>query len=466
MHTPIFIKDLDVFFHEKTCFTNFSTTIYSKNRIGIIGQNGSGKTTLLSIIRDIALQSNVTVGYVEQLIEDRETLSGGERFNKKLNEELIKNPDILLLDEPTNHLDQCNKNKLMNLIKRFPGTIILVSHDFDILNYSIEQLWHINNEKISIIHDTYENYCQTCEDEREKITLKLKNINAQKKDIHVQKMKQQECSSRKKKHAEKKYGNDKLSLHFAQSRGDVASNKRTQSLDKEKERLQSDLNNLYVREIIKPNFCIPSPVKKESVVLSIQNGCVGYNETTILKDIHLFVESNERIAVLGQNGSGKSTLIKAILNDPSVKKSGEWSLHSKAIGYLDQHYQTLNPNMSVFESVQHLKPTHEDIRPLLSTFLFKKNEDVHKLIKNLSGGEKARLSLCHLSINSPSILILDEVTNNLDLITKNHVIDVLNAYTGAIIAISHDDTFLKRIKVTSRYQIKDRTLVKLTTPFL
>ena len=156
------------------------------------------------------------------------------------------------------------------------------------------------------------------------------------------------------------------------------------------------------------------------------------------------------MAITGDNGSGKSTLIKAILGDESVCKTGDWhGVKQEDIGYLDQHYGTLNPDQTVLETIANLVPhwPHAEIRRHLNAFLFRKNEEVNALVGTLSGGEKARLSLAQIAARTPKLLILDEITNNLDLETKGHVIQVLKSYPGAMIMISHEADFLEAIEV-------------------
>jgi len=160
--------------------------------------------------------------------------------------------------------------------------------------------------------------------------------------------------------------------------------------------------------------------------------------------------------------------LKAILNEPSVTRHGEWSnVAPEHIGYLDQHYSALDASLSVLEVIQRAFPkgtTHADLRTHLNRFLFRSNEEVQALTPTLSGGEKARLSLALISAKTPSLLLLDEVTNNLDLETRQHVIDVLKAYPGTLIVISHDEEFLHAIAVTTWYEIVDQTLRLVESP--
>lgn len=195
------------------------------------------------------------------------------------------------------------------------------------------------------------------------------------------------------------------------------------------------------------------------MVVSVTMGEVMYNaEKPILSQISFSLNATERVAVHGVNGSGKSTFIKAMLQDTNIIRTGYWHVPKpEEIGYLDQHYCTLKDSDTVFESVAKLMPkqSHAEIRNFLNDFLFRKNEEVGSLVSQLSGGEKARLSLALIAVKTPKLLILDEITNNLDLESLQHVISILKNYPGAMIVVSHDEDFLQKIDVQNYYQIKD-----------
>jgi len=152
------------------------------------------------------------------------------------------------------------------------------------------------------------------------------------------------------------------------------------------------------------------------------------------------------------------------LDNPSVIKTGNLTVpHAYEIGYLDQHYTTLSADKTVWETISSffMNKSYTEIREHLNDFLFSKNEEVNALVSTLSGGEKARLSLAQIAAMMPKILILDEMTNNLDRETRAHVMQVLKVYPGAMIVISHDADFLNAIQVTDRYEIKDGLLSSL-----
>lgn len=231
--------------------------------------------------------------------------------------------------------------------------------------------------------------------------------------------------------------------------------KKINALTQKKEALIEKRLDLRLPESITPTFSLRSAHLRNAMILCIRDGAVGYTrENPILCNITFSLHSGCRIALIGKNASGKSTLVKAIYQDPSVIKTGEWYMPKKQdIGYLDQHYTTLCPTLTVLESMAHHMPhwSHADIRRHLNDFLFRKNSDIHTKIVHLSGGEKARLSLAHIAANPPKLLILDEITNNLDLETRHHVVNILKAYLGAIIVISHDLIFLKEINVQTPF---------------
>jgi ATPase subunit of ABC transporter with duplicated ATPase domains len=200
MHKPIFLNDISLYFPNKICFEDFSAQIQSSDRIAVIGNNGSGKISLLKIIKgdmessegEILNNENIAFGYVPQLISEYDNFSGGEKFNKALSTALAGHPDILLLDEPTNHLDLKNRKSLMKMLNFYKGTLIVVSHDVELLRNSIDTLWHIDNGKIKIFNGKSDDYRQTIIQERHSIEEELGSIVKEKKATHKALMREQE----------------------------------------------------------------------------------------------------------------------------------------------------------------------------------------------------------------------------------------------------------------------------------
>lgn len=469
MHKPILFTNLTLSFPHKTCFSAFNSRILYGNRIAIIGSNGCGKSTLLNILRgkiepsdgEIHLPKDLKLGYLPQVIESDHELSGGQRLNRALTQALMLEPDLLLLDEPTNHLDQRNRRSLKRMLKTFFGTLIVVTHDVELLRESIDTIWHIDNGRIYVFSGHYDDYIVAFQQQRIAIEKEIVTLNQQKKDVHDSRMREQERIAKSRASGEKKIANRKWLKMVGDLKGmkaEKSQGKKQSAIHHKKQELMNQLSELRCPEVIKPKFVLNATLRQQALV-SIQQGQVGYNDgQPVLTNINLNISGNERVALLGDNASGKSTLIKAILSDPALLRTGVWyTPEISDIGYLDQHYTTLTPDKTVIDVIMDALPqaSYLEIRKHLNDFLFRKNEEVQATISTLSGGERARLSLAKIAAISPKLLILDEMTNNLDLETRAHVIDVLHAYPGAMIIISHDVDFLKEIHITTYYQISD-----------
>ena len=473
IHKPITIKNISFSLPHKTCFEEFSAQIPYGSRIALIGQNGSGKSTFLNLLRgvleltegEISIPEDVTFGYVPQVIEDFDTFSGGQRLNKALTQALSLKPNVLLLDEPTNHLDRHNRKSLMRMLAHFPGTLIIVSHDVELLRHSIHTLWHIDQGKIHAFSGNYDDYRREVDIKRAGVEKELLTLNRQKKEMHQALMQEQHRASQsqakgRKLIEQRKWPTVQSPTKFGRASSSFGQKKA--AIGQKKQDLTDQLSALRLPEVIVPTFSLRSATLGDRPLLSVREGSVGYGgHPPLLTDLIFSIHSKDRIAILGENGTGKTTLIKAILNDPSVVKTGDWFLpKSLEIGYLDQHYGTLPYDLSVFESIAALVPSwsHTEIRRHLNDFLFRKNEEINALIHQLSGGEKARLSLAHIAAKTPHLLILDELSNNLDLETREHVINVLKAYPGALLVISHDEDFLREIHISEAYEIENACL--------
>ena len=468
MHKPIVLQDLGLSFSHKTCFENFNARILPGSRIAIIGRNGSGKSSLLNILQNkvaptegtVVVPNDVQIAYVPQHINGE--ASGGECFNLALSEALNVYPDVLLLAEPTNHLDKTNRQSLLRLLHEFEGTLIVVSHDVELLRKSVDIFWHIEQERIHVFQGHYDDYVRECERQRHSLEEQKSYLNRQKKEMHQSLMQEQQRAAKSKEKGEKSIANRKWATVGSKTkaaRGNTTSVNKKSVLRNEKHDLTDQLSQLYIPEIITPRFSLNAATIKKQMLVNIDHGCVAYTpEKPVLTSIHLSIASGDRVALCGDNGSGKSSLIKAILSDITVIRSGEWLIPKPAdIGYVDQHYATLIDTESVLDAVQKLVPTWTmlEIRRHLTDFLFFNNEEVIALASSLSGGEKARLCLAQIAALTPKLLILDEVTNNLDLESRAHVIQVLKAYPGALLVISHDEDFLQELEIIDCYIIQD-----------
>jgi ATPase subunit of ABC transporter with duplicated ATPase domains len=466
-HKPIQLKDLGLSYPQKICFEFFSAEIHFGDRIALIGRNGAGKSSLLKMLAglcsasagDIKLPQNLRPGYLPQVIEEFPNLSGGQRLNHVLTKILSENPNLLLLDEPTNHLDSRNRRSLIRLLKHYPGTLLIVSHDIELIDAVTDTLWHIDLCEIRVFKGAYSDYQRILAQKRTAIEQELTLLSRQKKESHLALMKEQERNKRSRIQGEKKIAQRKwptVRSHTKLAKAITTSDNRISQLGHKKQQLLEDLSSLSRPEVIKPKFKIKG-FEHHKPLIRIQEASIAYEQgPLILEDIQFHLNAQERVALIGDNASGKSSFVKALLGAMQIKRTGEWIIppcHS--IGNLDQHYQHLHPEETVFDLMTAKMPqaTQAEIRAHLNDFLFRKNEEVHLQVKNLSGGEKARLSLALIAANPPRLLILDEVTNNVDLETRAHVISVLREFPAAMLVISHDKDFLESIHIETKYQI-------------
>ncbi len=472
MHKPIQIEQLSLSFPNKTCFEAFNAEIHHGSRIAIIGRNGCGKTSLLNILRGLAeptmgriiMPADAIIGFVPQVINDFVDHSGGERLNCALTQALSLQPNILLLDEPTNHLDERNRRHVLRWLEHFSGTLLVVSHDVVLLRQLVNTFWHIDQSRIQIFTGGFDDYQQARNIQRVQLEISLQNLKRERNDLHQSLMQEQQRAAKSKTKGAKNIDQRKwptVVSHAKASRSQETSGRKKAALASKNQAVLAELAELHIPEVIVPKFHL-SYQKNNHTVLSISQGSVGYAENKwILQNIHLSIMAGNRVALLGDNGSGKSSLFKAILAAEDVIRSGEWFLpRQHAMGYLDQHYQTLCPTDTVLTSISRLMPncSHVEIRYHLSDFLFRSQETVNTPIAQLSGGEKARLSLAHIAAQTPELLLLDEVTNNLDLETRQHVIEVLKDYPGSLLVISHDQEFLRAIAIQDYYEITEGSL--------
>ena len=475
MHKPILINNLELSFPQKSCFANFNAQIRFGSRIAIIGNNGSGKSTLLKILQgkqepsngEVIIRSDVIFGYVPQVIEDFNSLSGGERLQKSLTKALALKPNVLMLDEPTNHLDRNSRKSLMRMLQGYVGTLIIVSHDSELLRHSINTLWHINKGEIHSFSGNYDDYLNELEIKHSSIEQELSRISYKKKEIHQSLMKEQQRAAKSRAKGEKSISQKKWPTIVSKTkvlRSQESSGKKKAQIESKKQDLIDQFSSLQGEKKIVPKFSLSSDYRSEGAILSISDGSIGWqHHTSLLQNISLHMNAKDRIALCGDNGCGKSTLIKAILNNSEVIKTGHWMMPKPMnIGYLDQHYATLDPEKTVLDTLSLLVPYWPfiKVRKHLNDFLFRKNEEINLKTSQLSGGEKVRLCLAQIAACPPQLLILDEITNNLDLETKKHVIQVLQDYPGAMLLICHEDDFLNQLEITRCYHILNNSLIQ------
>jgi len=477
MPKPIKLENISLTFNHKICFQNFSAVINYGDRIAVIGNNGSGKTALVKAIAgcanilegEIYIPDGIITGYVPQTIESYPQLSGGQRFNKELSLASSKNPDLLILDEPTNHLDIYNRKSLMGMLERFKGALLIVSHDEELLNKNADILWHIEGGKIKIFNGKYRDYKINAALTKNSLEEEKKMLEREKKSAHKKLMKQQERASKSRKGGEKKREEAKwapIAAGIKKSGAEVSAGKQKSEISQRRYDINERLKSLEISEEITPSFYLNS--SSVSFNLSVSQGSAGYENNEVLSDINIAIAAGQKAALIGRNASGKTTLLRALTDDRNVLKNGVWIVPKKEnIGYLDQHYSNLDFNKTVIEFISYIAPqwTNAQIRKHLNDFLFRKNEEVNEKIPLLSGGEKARISLAAIACRVPQLLILDEITNNLDLLTKEHIAQILSVYPGSLLIVSHEPEFIKKIGIKDIYVAANKR-IKLDSSFI
>ena len=347
-----------------------------------------------------------------------QALSGGQKTRVSLGKLLLTKPDILLLDEPTNHLDMVSIAWLETYLKGYSGSVIIVAHDRYFLDRVVTKVIELDNGTATVFSGNYSAYSD------KKAMLRDAQIRAYLNQ-------QQEIRHQEAVIAKLKSFNREKSIRRAESREKM--------LDKI-ERLEKPVeinDSMDIR--LEPD------VVSGNDVLTVTDLSKSFDTHTLFTHGSFEIKRGERIAVIGNNGTGKTTLLK-IINGLIPADAGEIRLGAKVhIGYYDQEHQVLHMDKTLFQEIQDTYPNmnNTQIRNTLASFLFT-GDDVFKLIKDLSGGERGRVSLAKLMLSDANFLLLDEPTNHLDITSKEILESALNRYTGTVLYVSHDRYFINR----------------------
>ena len=507
--------DLEKQFGANTLFKNVNFSIDANARIGLIGPNGVGKTTLLKIMTgeeeathgEFTINKNIAVGYIaqenalgesktiweemlsvfaplinmsqkiadlqkkmaaspqnaellkqyDQLQFDFEqqggytyqadiksilngfnfpeatwhkkigSLSGGEKTRLAFVKLLLRKPPLLLLDEPTNYLDLDTLDWLENYLKSYTGAILVVSHDQYFLDNLATQIFELQFGKLTVFKGNYSAYVA----ERQ-----LRN--RQQEEAYE---KQQEKIKKDEEFIQKNIVRAKTT-------------KRAQSRRKQLEKMDR-ISPPKHKNKVRINFTSERPSGKE--VLILRNLTIGYPGKTMVHDISLQINKGDRVAVIGQNGIGKSTLLKTIMKKLKPQNGAIKYGAALDVGYYDQELQLLDPTKTVIDTVwdRHKTMPERDVRSILASFLFTA-KDIDKTVGQLSGGQKARLTLTVLSLEHNNFLLMDEPTNHLDLEAKEVLEKALQDFDGTLLFVSHDRYFINQL-ANKIVEIKDGT---------
>ncbi|QSX07009.1 ABC-F family ATP-binding cassette domain-containing protein [Sedimentibacter sp. zth1] len=346
-------------------------------------------------------------------------LSGGQKTRVMLAKLLLEKADILLLDEPTNHLDITAISWLEKYLRDFKGAVIIISHDRYFLDNTVNRILLLENKNIKSYNGTYSQFMQKRKLELEQQIRKFENF-----EKEVQK--QEEMINRL--HA---YGS-KRNIRQAFSR--------QKALDKMKKVEKPILDSRKV------NLRFTPKLRSGIDVLKVENLSKSYNNKNIFDDISFNVYRGEKVGIIGPNGIGKSTILKIIAQKINEFLGIVTPGHFVNIGYYDQEQTHLDNESTIIDEIWDDNPkfNYYDVRSLLAQFLFT-GDDLYKIIADLSGGEKGRLSLLKLMLSEANFLLMDEPTNHLDIDSKEILEDALINYDGTILVVSHDRYFLNKV---------------------
>jgi ATP-binding cassette subfamily F protein 3 len=368
-----------------------------------------------------------------QLTEPFSSFSGGWQMRVMLASVLFVEPDFLLLDEPTNHLDLEAIMWLETYLMSYPHTLMMISHDRELLNKCIDHVIHVDKEQLTLYTGNYDTF------ERERAA----RLGLQQK-IH-------EKQQAQRAHMQKFV--DRFKAKASKAR-------QAQSRIKAMEKMDMVDAVIADRAI---RFSFPNPDKIASPMMSINKVDVGYVEgNPILRRVHENIDLDDRIALLGANGNGKSTLIKLIAGKLGVMNGEIVRSGKMRIGYFSQHQtEELDVNATPYEEMLKLMARKDPdvrepvVRAKLGAFGFSRTLADNR-IGALSGGEKARLLFAFMSFDAPHLLLLDEPTNHLDIDAREALVQALNAYEGAIVIVSHDPNMVERV-ADRLWLVKDGT---------
>ncbi len=450
-------------------FDRADFSVATGTKVGLVGPNGAGKSTLLNILsgeettsvgklqihglvtlvpqevkRDPEMEGSSSVrSYIDKagtkqdfqlreilaglelshldLDSSPSNMSGGQKTKLALARSLVTQPDILLLDEPTNFLDVAGKRWVMDFLAQYPKTLILVSHDLELLDKRIGKVLSINTHTRKI--EQYSgNYTKFLKLKKEKDDLLKRQVAYESK--HIKTM--QESLKILYKYKSKKGVRQRVIL-----------SRRIQRAKENLPELPPEIGR------IKLNLPDPSPVGQ--LILEAFGISKSYGDNLVLEEVSFQVGRGEKIALIGPNGAGKSTLIKILVGllDPDagqVQKDDRLSF-----GYYSQEFENFDQTKTLLEVILEASNLNQtSARSLLARFLFPGDRVMQK-VSTLSGGEKTRLAIAKLLLEPYNLLILDEPTTYLDVLSQRIILDALKTYQGAMIVVSHTEEFIKEL---------------------
>lgn len=458
-------------------------SLYAGDRVGLLGRNGAGKTTLLKILLGVLQPDEGWVerfgkaAYLSQLEDElsvptgavRRTwvgdseihanMSGGERTRLKLAQLFSQDAHLLALDEPTTNLDIQGIAMLEKELMQFQGTLVLVSHDRELLDSVCTQIWELEGGKLAVYPGNYSDYRKLRALKYETAMAEYEAYVRERKRLE-EAIKTQAAKARSVKKAPSRMGPSEARLHKG-----AATAKRAR-LERSVKALKTRLAKLEVKE--RPvelrtsaiDLRPPHPIHSE-IALQVQDLSVGFPGKALLHDVNFMVRRGEKAALIGANGTGKTTLLNMVVQGaPGIHLAGGVKL-----GYFSQNLDVLNEDQTILENVTETAAyPSELVRAILARLLFR-GDDVHKPVRVLSGGERVKCALAKVFLQDVNFLVLDEPTNYLDIDSMEALASVLQAYAGTVLFVSHDRRFISQV-ATSVLAVEGRQIVSFTGSYV
>lgn len=440
------ISNLKFSYQNQPLLENLNLALAGPEVAAIIGDNGVGKTTLLRLVAgelqpdEGSIKTVGKVGFLKQTQEDLQDRSGGERTQIRLAELFRQEPEILLLDEPTNNLDHESKAWLLRNLSGYRGLVLVVSHDRDFLEEVAEKIIHLHDGKAEIFLGNYSNFCeQQAQAQHEKLQnyersqQEKKKLEKQLKDAHDRAHKSNRRSYNKiSDESRLRYNGQRMTAQ--NSAGKVL--RATQSRLEQIATTEKPLDRKFYSAEVSANFL------HDKKLLEVRDLTKSYGKKRLFEGLSFEIRTGERMRICGRNGSGKSTLFQIILGKLSADGGEVWTAPNIKIGYISQDITGLNLEKSFLAQSEDLDKT--EIFRAAATMDFTP-QDMNRPVGELSRGQLTKLAILRLILRPLDLVVIDEITNHLDIRARENIESALKNYRGAILAATHDEAFARTI---------------------